>query len=218
MKNILYLREMGCNDPEISTDIKNHRVRVLENIDIMYDGKPYNMFFEFLQGRHWHYRTENKRTGAPLKKPVYTVDVNDGLYLDTQYDVITEYCKDGTPLTLSYRNIAFEKEFYSMHLEYTRKNILKVVNRYKIGAKFTEVVLIEEAAAAIIRKEGGYRERDILGKASRTNYGECIFEITDTWNTEHKVVKVTKHARDNNGILTTGNSCEVDILTGKITG
>ena len=84
MKNTLYLLEMGCNDPEINTDVKNHRVRVVERVDIIFKGKPYNMFFEFLHGKHWHYRTENKRTGAPLKKPVYVVDLEDGMHLDTQ--------------------------------------------------------------------------------------------------------------------------------------
>ncbi len=218
MKNILYLLEMGCKDHNINTDVKNHRVRVLENIDIMYAGKTYNMFFEFLQGKHWHYRTENKRTGAPLKKPVYTVDLEDGMYLDTQYDVIHSYFKDGTPITLSYRHSTFEREFYDMHLEYTRENILKVVNRYKIGAKYTGVVLVKEAALNIILKEGGYCERDIIGNVTPFNYGDCYYEIGDTWNEYHKVVRVTKYARDNNGHFITGNSCEVDLITGKITG
>lgn len=218
MKNILYLLEMGCKDPSINTDVKNHRVRVLENIDIMYDGKTYNMFFEFLQGKHWHYRTENKRTGAPLKKPVYTIDLDDGMYLDTQYDIISSYFNDGTPITSSYRNSTFEREFYNMHLEYTRENILKVVNRYKIGAKYTGVVLVKEAALNIILKEGGYRELDIVGKVIASNYGDCFYEIGDTWNEDHKIVRVTKYARDNNGNFATGNSCEVDIVTGKITG
>ena len=38
-KNILYLLEMGMNDNNIKTDIKNHRIRVIENIDIIYKGR-----------------------------------------------------------------------------------------------------------------------------------------------------------------------------------
>lgn len=39
MANVLYLRKMGMDDDTIKTDVKNHRVRVLENIDIIYKGK-----------------------------------------------------------------------------------------------------------------------------------------------------------------------------------
>lgn len=52
MANVLYLREMGMDDNSIKTDVKNHRVRVLENIDIIYNGEKYNMFFEFTHGAH----------------------------------------------------------------------------------------------------------------------------------------------------------------------
>ena len=218
MKNILYLMEMGCNDPGISTDVKNHRVRVLENIDIRYQGIEYNMFFEFCQGNHWHYRTENLRTGKPLKKPVYVLDLVDGLHLDTQFEKLEGYWKDGTPYFSSWRLFTLEREFYNKHLEYTRKNILQVVNRYKIGEKFTDVCLVEETAAAIIRKIGGWRELDILGKASKYNYGECYFQKGDTWTADHKIIRVVKSRRDDTGKRTGGEYCEVDLVTGRITG
>lgn len=38
MANVLYLRKMGMDDDTIKTDVKNHRVRVIENIDIIYKG------------------------------------------------------------------------------------------------------------------------------------------------------------------------------------
>ena len=85
-KNILYLLEMGMYDNDISTDIKNHRIRVVENIDIGYKGKSYNIFFEFTQGTHRRYRTTNKRTGAPLKKAVEEIILKDGLFIDTEYE------------------------------------------------------------------------------------------------------------------------------------
>ena len=225
MKNVLYLLEMGMNDSTINTDVKNHRVSVLENIDISYKGKTYNMFFEFLQGKHWHYRKENLRTGKPLKHPVYTVDVIDGMYIDTQYEKLEGYWNDGTPRYSSWRNREFEREFYNEHLEITRKNILKVVNRYKIGEKFTEVKLVDETAAEIIRKIGGWRELDIL------NANDSYFEvIRDEWNEEHKIVRCHKRyweyvepeknyiCNKPRKLMTTNEFCNVDLVTGKITG
>lgn len=139
----LYLLKMGCDDNNITTDIKNHRVRVLENIDICYEGKTYNMFFEFCQGAHRHYRTTNKRTGKPLKREVEEIIVKDGLYINTCFDKLERVAEDGTPLYTSWRLGDLEKEFYEEHHAYTREDILEVVNRYKIGEPFTEVCLID---------------------------------------------------------------------------
>ena len=208
--NVLYLREMGMDDNNISTDIKNHRVRVLENIDILYNGKKYNMFFEFLQGTHWHYRTDNKRNGKPLKKAVYEIDLVDGMFLDTEYKkIITDSC--GT-FEHSFRNSKFEKEFFNEHLKYTKENVLKVVNRYKIGDPFTSVCLVETAAREIIKRVGGFRELDILGE-DRTGASQSYFKIGDTWNDEHKIMRCVK--RENWKDV---DFCEVDLVTGRITG
>ena len=218
MKNTLYLLEMGMNDNRINTDIKNHRVRTLENIDIIYKGVKYNMFFEFTQCVHWHYRHENKRTGAPLKRPVYMIDVADGLGIDTQYE-----CTNENGFEMSYRCRNLEREVWEEHREYTRHNILEVVNRYKVGCPYTDVKLVEETAADIIRKIGGWRELDILN-------GDRYFSIGDTWNNEHKIVKCTKRVKkDFPPVMIAGslrkcsgwvddNFCEVDLITGKITG
>lgn len=128
---VLYLRKMGCDDNNITTDIKNHRVRVIENIDIIYKGKKYNMFFEFSQCTHWNYRTTNKRTGAPLKKAIKETLVIDGLYMDTQYDV-PETNIHGYTFTASYRKGDLEKEVWEEHHKYTQKDILEIINRYAI--------------------------------------------------------------------------------------
>lgn len=221
MKNTLYLLEMGMNDNNISTDVKNHRVRTLENIDIIYNGVPYNMFFEFTQCTHWHYRRENKRTGAPLKHPVYTVDVKDGLGIDSQYEKVNE-----NGFEMSYRCRALEAEFWAEHREYTRRNILEVVNRYKVGAPFTDVKLVDETAAALIRKIGGWRELDIL------NANDSYFEVVrENWDDEHKIVRCHKryweYVDDGKTYyygsrprkwITTGETCDVDLVTGHITG
>lgn len=128
---VLYLKKMGCDDNNITTDIKNHRVRVIENIDIIYKGKKYNMFFEFSQCTHWDYRTTNKRTGAPLKKAIKETLVIDGLYMDTQFD-ITETNSNGYTFTASYRKSDLEKEVWNEHHKYTKKDILEIINRYAI--------------------------------------------------------------------------------------
>ena len=143
----LYLLKMGCDDDNITTNIKNHRVRVIENIDIRYKGETYNMFFEFCQGAHHRYRTTNKRTGAPLKRGVEEIIVKDGLYVNTQFEKLERVAEDGTPLFSCWRNAALEQEFYEEHHGYTREDILEVVNRYNIGEPFTEVCLIDRGDA-----------------------------------------------------------------------
>lgn len=142
----LYLLKMGCDDNDITTDIKNHRVRVVENIDICYKGKTYNMFFEFCQGAHRRYRTTNKRTEAPLKREVEEIIVKDGLYINTCFDKLERVAEDGTPLYTSWRHNELEQEFYEEHREYTQKDILEVVNRYNIGEKYTNICLIDRFA------------------------------------------------------------------------
>lgn len=218
MKNTLYLLEMGMNDNNIGTDIKNHRVRTLENIDIIYKGIPYNMFFEFTQCTHWHYRRENKRTGAPLKHPVYTVDVKDGLGIDSQYEKINE-----SGFEMSYRCRALEAEFWAEHREYSRRNILEVVNRYKVGAPFTDVKLVKETAAEIIRNIGGWRELDILGdNRDFHTEGDSYFSIGDTWTEEHKIVTCNKRTWEScdahSRRLVVTDKCDIDLVTGRITG
>lgn len=212
-KNTLYLLEMGMYDNDISTDIKNHRIRVIENIDIIYKGEKYNMFFEFTQGTHRHYRTTNKRTGAPLKKAVEEIILKDGLFIDTEYER-TETDKSGFTWTSSWRRADLEREFYEEHHAYTKRDILNVVNRYKVGEKFTDICLIETAATNIIKKIGGWREKDMLN-------GDSFFQIGETWTAEHKIVRCNKRIwtpTENGRKLETIDFCEIDLVTGKITG
>lgn len=215
-ENVLYLREMGMNDYMMPGDIQNHRVRVIENIDIIYKGEKYNMFFEFLQGVHWHYRKENKRNGSPLKKPVYEVDVANGLFIDTQFERVIDGFEH------SFRKSDFEREMWEKHMNFTSNSILYVVNKYKVGPAFDRVVLIERAAADIIRKNGGWRELDILNenKDFRT-LGDSYFTIGDTWNEDHKIMRCNKRVWvpcDGGRKLDVVDFCEVDLITGHITG
>ena len=217
--NILYLREMGMNDNNIMTDVKNHRVRVLENIDIIYKGEKYNMFFEFTQGAHWIERTTNKRTGAPLKKPITETIIKDGLYIDTQFER-PEADSTGRTWFASYRKCDLEREMWEEHHEYTRNDILDVINRYSTK-KYNKVVLIEEETLNIINKIGGFREKDIIAKRDFQTEGDYYMEIGDTWTDEHKTVKVNRREweeTENGRKLVITKTCEVDLVTGKITG
>lgn len=208
------------DDDKITTDIKNHRVRVLENIDIEYKGIKYNMFFEFLQGEHWNYRTTNKRTGAPLKKGVREIVIKDGLFIDTQFER-EEKSASGYTYQASYRKADLEREFYLEHHAFTRRDILEVVNRYKVGKKFDKVVLIEQEARRIINTIGGYREKEILGDGKDFHTaGDSYFSIGETWNDEHKIVRCNKREWKPCGDgkhLEVVDFCEVDLVTGKIT-
>ena len=205
-ENILYLEERGCNDNKIPYDIKNHRIDTIENIDIVYNGKKYNMFFEFTTNDHWRMRYTNKRTGEPLKKPVTETILKNGIFVGTQFERQEGFWQDGkTPFFASYRNSKLEREIWEKHYNYSRKSILEIINAYSIK-KYAKVVLIEEEATKIIKGIGGWRERNILEN-------DCVFRIGETWNDDHKIVKACK--RENNKIIET---CEVDLITRKITG
>lgn len=218
--NTLYLLEMGMNDPQITTDIKNHRVRVVENIDIVYKGTAYNMFFEFMQGTHTQYRDTNKRTGAPLKKPVIDVVLKDALFVDTSFER-PETDTTGFCFRASYRKSDLERELWKEHHKYTRAAILEIINRYAIK-KYNKVVLIEEEATKIINRVGGFREKDIIKKRDFQVDGDFYYTINDTtWTPDHKVVKACRRewepTKDGRKLVIT-DTCEVDLVTGKITG
>lgn len=219
-KNTLYLLEMGMNDNTLPGDIKNHRIRTVENIDIQYKGTVYNMFFEFTQGKHHRTRTTNKRTGEPPKKPVIETIIENGLFIDTQFEK-TETDRTGRTWESSWRHSELEKEFWSEHHEYTKKDILEVVNKYKTGEPFTDICLIETTAREIIREKGGWREKDILGEGKNfQTEGSSYFCIGETWNADHKTVRCNKQTwtpTANGRKLVVTDFCEVDLITGNIT-
>ena len=223
MKNILYLREMGMNDKNIRTDIQNHRVRVLENVDIIYQGQPYNMFFEFTQCNRQFWRDTNKRAGKPLKKSVLDRIEKDRLHLDTEYEkvIYQKNCagKDCS-CKASFRS-NLDQEVWEENLPYTREAVLSVVNRYKEGEPFTEVVLVQEKTRDIIREKGGAREKSILADgANFQTDGDSYIKIAQ-WDDSHKIVAVIRRIWEptyNGRRLKEVDSCEVDLITGEITG
>lgn len=213
MKNALYLLEMGCNYNEsYSGDVNNHRVRVVDNIDIIFEGKQYNLFFEFTQRTSYRYRTTNKRTGKELKHPVYELINKNGLGIDTQYE--KEEKESNYTWFSSWRLSALEKEVYNSNPEYTRKNILDIVNKYAVKP-FDKVVLIEEEAKKIASRIGANREKEILKN-------DCVISIGHTWNNEHKVITIQERVKTPMGNNCykheLGRSFDVDLVTGGICG
>lgn len=205
-EKVLYLREMGMDDNSIGGDIKNHRVRVLENIDIIYKGTKYNMFFEFTQWDRAFWRYTNKRTGNPLKKPVIDKRNTNALCLETQFERDEYDERGGYNWKSSWRKSDLEREEHDKNRNFDRKNILELVNTYSIE-KYNKVVLVEEKAREIAERIGGYREKEILKNSP-------YFELVE-WSKEHKVFRATERFYSPYKI---GNSFDVDIETEKITG
>lgn len=199
--NTLYLRKMGMDDNNLTGDIKNHRVRVCENIDIIYQGTAYNMFFEFMQWDRYTYRTTNKRTGKPLKKAIRELVNHNALLIDTQYEK-QETDRNGFKWFSSWRLSTLEKEVHAKIPEYNKADILKVINAYSVQ-KYSNIVFVDEKATEIINRVGGFREKDILTKPRH------YFRIGE-WTADHKIIEVVDG--ENN------NSVSVDIQTGRITG
>lgn len=188
---------MGMQDKNIGTDIKNHRIRVIDNIDIVYQGKNYNMFFEFMQCEHWKTRFTNKRNGKELKHPVRELIEKDSIAIDTQFDVPAK--QGNLEYMASYRHSGLESEFWKEHLRYTRENILAIINKYSIE-KYDRIVLVEEKTREIIDRIGGYREKSALSNG--------YIKISETWNDSYKVVD----------IIGKDCTCSVDLVSGRIVG
>lgn len=190
--NILYLETRG-GAADFGTDLNNHRYTTIENIDLVFGGKAYNVFFEFSHWTRYFYRTTNKRTGKPLKKAIKELVNNNALHIDTEYSIEKN----------SFRLAELEKaEIYDKNRNYNRGEILDLINKYSV-VKYDKVVIIEEKAAEIARKKGGFREKDIL---SRDPYFK-----PKMWTSEHKVVEIRARQGEKNG-------CYIDLVTEKITG
>ena len=200
----LYLIENGGKYSHEKSDIPNHVLRTIENVDIIFNGKTYNMFLEFHQWDHWKYRLNNKRNGQPLKKPIRELVNDNGIFIHSsytkqEYDPVKVY-----HYTVTYGHCEFEKEVNDQNYNWTKEDILEVVNKYATE-KYDKLVLVEEESSKITMEKGGYREKSILANDS-------VFIPTETWNDDHKVVRVTE--RINNKM---GNSYEVDLVTNRIT-
>lgn len=70
-----------------------------------------------------------------------------------------------------------------------------------------EAAMHESTARGIIRRRGGYRERDIMNHPHTIGRG--------TWTTEHKVVEILATEADADGYRP---GCAVDLVTRSIVG
>lgn len=117
--NYLNMEKRGCNFfngdfPE--SDIGNYRITTADYIPLK-DGR--NMFFEFMVNDKYRYRTENKRTGAKLKKPVKELVMTCSAFLNTDYVAENGY---------SYHDSCMERNFYWQNVKYTSAEILNYIN------------------------------------------------------------------------------------------
>lgn len=118
-QNILFMEKRGCDffhGEHINSDIGNYRICTASYIKLA-DGRQ--MFFEFCRSDRYQFRNVNKRTGAPLKKPVYELVMKDACALNTCYDG-----GDG----MSYRDLDMEHSFHSSPVPYTLKTVLEFIN------------------------------------------------------------------------------------------
>ena len=206
MKKALYLQIRGGRG-DFGTDLNYHRLTTIEDVNIIFDGVQRDLYFEFGHWTRYTYRTTNKRTGAPLKKAVRELVNANALHIDTYFET-EETNPAGYTFKLGRRLSALEKiEIYDKNRDFTRANILDLINKYST-VKYDAVVIIEEEAAKIINRAGGFREKEILKNG-------CYFQVSETWNDEHKIVVLTEKQRDTDGHA---NACAVDLITGKITG
>lgn len=122
MTKTLYLEKRGCdfsNDTinEGLSDVGNYRVGSYDYSIKGKDGRTYTLEFGGCEKKN--YRTTNKRTGKPLKKPVIEIVQRNALHINTQYEASDGY---------TYRNPKLERDVYQSGLSYTKADILKVVN------------------------------------------------------------------------------------------
>ena len=206
MKEIktLYLEERGCA-ARFPYDLNNHRYTTVERVPVVMDRQLRQMYFEFSQYEAHRTRTENKRTGQPLKHPVRELVNPFALAVHTEYE-ITEYMYDGTPYTACYGCHKIERKSFEEAADFCKKNILHVVNEYAIDF-YSKIVIIEQEAKRIIIDKGGNRELEILAADP-----VCKADL-ETWHDEHKVVYV--YARRHHKLA---ERCEVDLVTGLIVG
>lgn len=118
-QNILFMEKRGCDffhGEHINSDIGNYRICTASYIKLA-DGRQ--MFFEFCRSDRYQFRNVNKRTGAPLKKPVRELVMKDACALNTCYDG-----GDG----MSYRDLNMEHSFHSSPMPYTLKTVLEFIN------------------------------------------------------------------------------------------
>lgn len=124
MEKTLRLERRGCEyfaPDKDRDDVGNYRVGSYDYSIKGKDGRDYIVEFGANNYRVW--RTTNKRTGAPLKKPHEEIVKANALYIDTEYE------KDEPDGWRSaWRNSTLEHDIREMRLDYSQAGILAAVN------------------------------------------------------------------------------------------
>ena len=193
----------------VETDMEVSRVEVVGGLEVAIPGK-HTIFMDILsldfvsfgQWTHYTYRT-TKKDGTPLKKAVKELVNPNGLWIDTEY---TEKVFDGyRKLDMCFRCLQIEEKVRDLNGNYTKADLLDVVNTISTET-YKSVVFVEDEVKAIVDRIGGYREKEILK--------DCYFSIV-MWTDEHKCVKCTSIKADDDGYRKT---CEIDLVSGLIVG
>lgn len=137
MKNgkTLTLVKMGCdffNGDRINqlSDCENYRIETRTELVKGKDGNEYFLSFGGYDKRRTRYT--NKRTGAPLKHPVYEVVLENALHIDTEFEN-----EKG-----AWCNCKLEEELCEMGLTFTKADILKAVN-YISCDNYAEIEIVD---------------------------------------------------------------------------
>ena len=133
MGNILYLRKMGLNfwdDETAQSDIKNYRVRTLDECVPGKDGRLYFLEFSLWRNRK-QVRYTHKVTGKPLKHPKYDIINPQAVAIDTEY----------SDANGSWRNATMEERLHTKNYSYNTADILEIVNEISTQ-KYDSIVFV----------------------------------------------------------------------------
>ena len=158
-KNYLLLERRGCEyfKNETPDTINNYRVCTAERVPGK-DGKEY--FIEFTKWDKWHYRTTNKRTGAPLKKGVTEIVQYHALHIDTEYEN-----ENG-----AWRNSRLEQELNNRGYDYSESDILAAVNSIS-AVKYDGIKYVETFTAT---EHGNFTPASVIYKWAKAHRLEQI--------------------------------------------
>lgn len=130
-QNVLLFEKRGCNfrpGEHQGSDIGNYCICTTDYIACA-DGR--RMFFEFTRTDRHQFRNTNKRTGAPLKKPVYELVARDIAGINTCYE------RDN----LFFRDLEIERRFFNALVPYTKTAILNFINTVA-AQKYTAIEFV----------------------------------------------------------------------------
>ena len=173
LKDVLFLEARGCYFgayENSGSDVGNYRVGIYNHSIRGKNGINYILEFTRYDKRKMRYT--NKRTGEPLKHPVYEIVVKDALHLDTEY----EKTEPGFCYPCSFRDCKLEKHIHEKNYTYTKENILNVVNEIS-QKQYTQLVIVCDFKILdrlkSIYNNSGYREKIIIDNLQEVKHIRC---------------------------------------------